>query len=88
MALIRSVIRGVGAYLPAKVLTNDDLSKMVETEDWKTLAKDNGLVTQNLQDDKFEAYLKEQTDGPSRINRRVTVRRITPLLTGDAAPPR
>ena len=27
-------------------------------------------------------YLKEQTDGPSRINRRVTVRRITPLLTG------
>ena len=26
------------------------------------LAKDNGLVTQNLQDDKFTAYLKEQTD--------------------------
>ncbi|WP_409334497.1 OmpA family protein [Bradyrhizobium jicamae] len=33
-------------------------------------------------------YLKEQTDGPSRINRRVTVRRITPLLTGDASAPR
>jgi putative tricarboxylic transport membrane protein len=40
----------------------DDLSKMVETEDWKNLAKENGLVTQNLQDDKFESYLKEQTD--------------------------
>jgi putative tricarboxylic transport membrane protein len=40
----------------------DDLSKMVETEDWKQLAKDNGLVTQNLQDDKFSAYLTEQTD--------------------------
>jgi putative tricarboxylic transport membrane protein len=40
----------------------DDLTKMVETEDWKTLIKDDGLVTQNLQDDKFEAYLKEQTD--------------------------
>jgi putative tricarboxylic transport membrane protein len=40
----------------------DDLSKMVETDDWKALAKENGLVTQNLQDDKFEAYLKEQTD--------------------------
>jgi putative tricarboxylic transport membrane protein len=40
----------------------DDLSKMVETEDWKTLSKDSGLVTQNLQDDKFAAYLKEQTD--------------------------
>ncbi len=33
MAFIRSVIRGVGAYLPAKVLTNDDLAKMVDTSD-------------------------------------------------------
>jgi OmpA-OmpF porin, OOP family len=31
-------------------------------------------------------YPKEQTDGPSRINRRVTVRRITPLLNGGAQP--
>jgi OOP family OmpA-OmpF porin len=30
-------------------------------------------------------FLKEQTDGPSRINRRVTVRRITPLLNGGTA---
>ena len=40
----------------------DDLSKMVETEDWKNLTKSDGLVTQNLQDDEFAAYLKEQTD--------------------------
>jgi OmpA-OmpF porin, OOP family len=30
-------------------------------------------------------YLKEQTDGPSRVNRRVTIRRITPLLNGGVA---
>jgi outer membrane protein OmpA-like peptidoglycan-associated protein len=30
-------------------------------------------------------YLKEQTSGPSRINRRVTIRRITPLLNGGTA---
>ncbi|WP_072393182.1 OmpA family protein [Hyphomicrobium sp. CS1GBMeth3] len=30
-----------------------------------------------------EEYLKELTDGPSRINRRVAVRRITPLLSRD-----
>jgi outer membrane protein OmpA-like peptidoglycan-associated protein len=30
-------------------------------------------------------YMKEQTSGPSRINRRVTVRRITPLLNGGVA---
>lgn len=40
----------------------DDLSEMVETEDWETLAKDDGLVTQNLQDADFTKYLKEQTD--------------------------
>ena len=39
----------------------DDLSKMVETDDWKALAKDNGLVTQNLQDDKFDG-VPEGTD--------------------------
>ncbi|HLA21049.1 MAG TPA: OmpA family protein, partial [Pseudolabrys sp.] len=31
-----------------------------------------------------EQYLKVPTDGPERANRRVTVRRITPLLTGQA----
>ncbi len=40
----------------------DDLSKMVETEGWKTLATDDGLVTENLQDDDFSNYLEEQTD--------------------------
>ena len=32
-----------------------------------------------------EQYLKEQTDGPSRVNRRVTVRNITALLNGGQA---
>ena len=33
MAFIRSVIRGVGAYLPSRILTNADLSRMVDTND-------------------------------------------------------
>jgi outer membrane protein OmpA-like peptidoglycan-associated protein len=32
-----------------------------------------------------EQYLKVQTDGPSRENRRVTIRNITPLLNGGQA---
>ena len=32
-----------------------------------------------------EQYLKEQTDGPSPVNRRVTIRNITPLLNGGQA---
>lgn len=33
MALIRSVVRGVGAHLPKRVVTNDDLAKIVDTSD-------------------------------------------------------
>ncbi|HEX4894146.1 MAG TPA: beta-ketoacyl-ACP synthase III [Hyphomicrobiaceae bacterium] len=37
MAVIRSVIRGVGAYLPKRIMTNDDLSRIVDTDDaWIT----------------------------------------------------
>ena len=37
MAVIRSVIRGVGAYLPKRIMTNDDFSRIVDTTDaWIT----------------------------------------------------
>ncbi|WP_409998581.1 OmpA family protein [Bradyrhizobium sp. SZCCHNR2011] len=45
-----------------------------------------GVPAENLTSQGYgEQYLKEQTQGPSRINRRVTVRRITPLLNGGQA---
>ncbi|MBH9751095.1 3-oxoacyl-ACP synthase, partial [Clostridioides difficile] len=31
--MVRSVITGVGAYLPAIVVTNDDLAQVVDTTD-------------------------------------------------------
>jgi 3-oxoacyl-[acyl-carrier-protein] synthase III len=33
VAFIRSVIRGVGAHLPKRVMTNEDLSRLVDTSD-------------------------------------------------------
>jgi 3-oxoacyl-[acyl-carrier-protein] synthase III len=37
VAVNRSVIRGVGAYLPKRIMTNDDFSRIVETTDaWIT----------------------------------------------------
>ena len=33
MTLIRSELIGFGHYLPAKVLTNDDMAQMVDTND-------------------------------------------------------
>ncbi|HUN95769.1 MAG TPA: OmpA family protein, partial [Bradyrhizobium sp.] len=53
------------------------------------LTQQFGVPAENLTSQGYGSqYLKEQTDGPSRINRRVTIRRITPLLTGSNAPPR
>src|SRR5512145_3323990 len=33
MSVQRSVIVGIGSYLPAEILTNDDLAKIVDTSD-------------------------------------------------------
>ena len=50
------------------------------------LTQQFGVPAENLTSQGYgEQYLKEQTDGPSRINRRVTVRNITPLLNGGSA---
>lgn len=50
------------------------------------LTQQFGVPAENLVTQGYGSqYLKEQTDGPSRINRRVTVRRITPLLDGGMA---
>lgn len=43
-----------------------------------------GIPPENLTTQGYgEEYLKEPTDGPSIINRRVSVRRVTPLLSRD-----
>jgi OmpA-OmpF porin, OOP family len=50
------------------------------------LTQQFGVPAENLTSQGYgEQYLKEQTDGPSHINRRVTIRRITPLLNGGTA---
>jgi OmpA-OmpF porin, OOP family len=50
------------------------------------LTQQFGVPAENLTSQGYGSqYLKEQTDGPSRINRRVTIRRITPLLNGGMA---
>jgi outer membrane protein OmpA-like peptidoglycan-associated protein len=50
------------------------------------LTQQFGVPAENLTSQGYGSqYMKEQTSGPSRINRRVTVRRITPLLNGGTA---
>jgi outer membrane protein OmpA-like peptidoglycan-associated protein len=51
------------------------------------LSQQFGVLPENLTTQGYGAhYLKIPTPGPERANRRVTVRRITPLLTGQSEP--
>lgn len=50
MAVIRSVIRSVGAYLPRRVVTNDDLARILDTSDaWIT--ERTGIKQRHIVDD-------------------------------------
>ena len=50
MAIIRSVIRGVGAYLPKRVMTNDDLARLVDTTD-EWIKERTGIEQRHIADD-------------------------------------
>ncbi len=45
--MLRSVITGVGSYLPTKILTNDDLSKIVDTSD-EWIQKRTGIKRRHI----------------------------------------
>ena len=47
MNAIRSVVRGVGAYLPARMLTNADLALMVDTSD-EWIVQRTGIRTRHI----------------------------------------
>ncbi len=50
MAIIRSVIRGVGAYLPKRVMTNDDLARLVDTTD-EWIKERTGIEQRHIAED-------------------------------------
>ncbi|MGE0848491.1 MAG: beta-ketoacyl-ACP synthase III [Hyphomicrobiaceae bacterium] len=50
MAFIRSVIRGVGAHLPKRVMTNDDLAHLVDTND-EWIRERTGIEQRHIAED-------------------------------------
>ena len=50
MAVIRSVIRGIGAHLPKRVVTNEELSKIVDTTD-EWIRERSGIRQRYIADD-------------------------------------
>lgn len=50
MAVIRSVIRGIGAHVPARVMTNDDIAKFVDTSnEW--IVERSGIHQRHIAED-------------------------------------
>lgn len=50
MAVIRSVIRGVGAHLPKRIVTNADLTKIVDTSD-EWIVERSGIKARHIASD-------------------------------------
>ena len=50
MAVVRSVIRGVGAHLPKRIVTNADLSKIVDTTD-EWIQERSGIRQRHIADE-------------------------------------
>jgi 3-oxoacyl-[acyl-carrier-protein] synthase III len=50
VAFIRSVIRGVGAHLPKRVMTNDDLARLVDTND-EWIRERTGIEQRHIAED-------------------------------------
>lgn len=50
MPEIQSIIKSVGAYLPSKILTNNDLSQIVETSD-EWIKERTGIVARHIADE-------------------------------------
>jgi 3-oxoacyl-[acyl-carrier-protein] synthase III len=50
VAVIRSVIRGIGAHVPARVMTNDDIAKVVDTNnEW--IVERSGIRQRHIAED-------------------------------------
>jgi 3-oxoacyl-[acyl-carrier-protein] synthase-3 len=59
MPFLRSIIKSTGHYLPAKIVTNDDLAKIVDTSD-EWITKRTGIKSRHIAED-------EQTTGDLAI---------------------
>ena len=50
MSVVRSVIRSVGAHLPKRIMTNDDLAKIIDTSD-EWIRERTGIRQRHIADD-------------------------------------
>jgi 3-oxoacyl-[acyl-carrier-protein] synthase-3 len=62
--VLRSVVTGVGGYLPERIVTNDDLAKIVETSD-EWIRERTGIRQRRQAEEQQGAEPIQHTDAPS-----------------------
>lgn len=88
MAVNRSVIRGVGAYLPKKVMTNDDLSKIVDTTD-EWIVERSGIRERHIAaDDELTSDLAVQAAHQALVRAKIDPVDIDLIICATATPDR
>ncbi len=88
MTSIRSVIRGVGAYLPERVLTNEEMSDIVDTTD-EWIQERTGIQARHIAgDDEFTSDLGTRAAKSALIRAGIDPIDIDLLICATATPDR
>ncbi len=86
--MIYSKIVGVGDYLPKKILTNDDLSKLVDTSDSWIFPR-TGIKQRHIaEDDEYTSDLAIKAAENALINAKISAHQIDYILCATTTPDR
>lgn len=85
MKCIRSEIIGWGHYLPSKILTNDDLSKIVDTND-EWISTRTGIKSRHITEGETTADLSAQAAQMAMKNAGVDIKDIDLIVVGTLTP--
>jgi len=81
MKCIRSEIIGYGHYLPEKILTNDDLAKIVETSD-EWISTRTGIKSRHISENMTTAQMSFEASKKALENAKLDIKDIDLIIVG------
>ncbi len=85
MKCIRSEIVGYGHYLPEKILTNDDLSKMVDTSD-EWISTRTGIKSRHISENLTTAQMSVFASKQAVDNAKIDISEVDLIVVGTLTP--
>ncbi|KAB7740115.1 beta-ketoacyl-ACP synthase III [Parvibaculum sedimenti] len=86
MSIIRSVVTGCGSYLPARRVTNDDLSKIVDTSD-EWIVERTGIHARHLAaDGELTSHMALKAARAAIANAGIDAQEIDTIILGTTTP--